>query len=765
MNKTPYPIPTTPWGQTDRRCRRGDALTSILLVGGLLTFDPAFAAASGSLSDLVVPNLSPAFDPNVTQYTVPKPASCAVSITATVAAPTSNTRLYVGNNPTQNGATVNAWICNSTNKASIVIYENWTEVGRYTISAVDAPPPPPPPPPISGKLTSLTVANLSPAFDPNVKDYTVPMPANCTVPVTAVAENADHANFRMYVAHNPVPSGTLVNAWVCDGHTKVDIAIYDVWNEVGHYTITPVGEPAPPPNPTPTPDPTPTPPPASEPTPTPEPAPNPPPLPAQVSPVNDKDTVVRFLERATFGPTPADIAAVQQVGFEYWMAQQANLPASTLPDGHDMGPLLSQQFLNMYGGPDQLRQRMVFALSQILVVSSNKNIYGDELAPYVRLLAKHAFGNYRSLLREMTLSPAMGKYLDLANSTKATANTSPNENYPRELLQLFGIGLTQLNQDGSVKLNAQGQPIPTYDQTTLREVARALTGWTYPTAPGATPASHNHEYFVGLMEPRPQNHDTGSKTLLNGTVVPANQTVTQDLDAVIDNLFQHPNMPPFMATRLIRLAGGISNPSPAYIERVADVFENNGQGVRGDLWATLKAVLTDAEATNPPTLHSGHLMDPVLHVMNLGRALGAQVTDPNMFMYLFRNLGQQVLSPDTVFSYYSPLAGLPGHPGLFGPEFQIYTPGLAIERANLIHQILSGQLGSSFSVNLGPFVALGNDPAALVEKVNQVLFQGRMSSELRQIILTATQAGYDANQRAFGAVYLAAISSEYAVRR
>ncbi|MGZ8243917.1 DUF1800 domain-containing protein [Methylomagnum sp.] len=763
MNEQPHTTLNTPKDPV-RRLGRGFG-SALLVLGSLTAADAALAAATGKLTSLTIANLSPAFDPNIKNYTVPKVAgNCGLPITAVAEGLDQNTQFYIANTPAQNGNTINAYICNASSKAEIVIYQSWSEKGRYTITAVDQPAPPPPPP-ISGKLTGLTVANfsLTPAFDPSVKDYTVPMPANCALSVTATAENSDHANFKMYVGNNQTASGMPTSAWVCDGHTKVDVVIYNVWNEVGHYTITPVGDPVVTPNPNPTPgDPNPSIPP-SEATPTPEAAPTPPALPGSYSPVN-KLSAVRFLEQATFGPVPADIAAVQQVGFDYWMAQQANLPASTVPDGHDIGPLISQQFMNMYGGTDQLRQRVIFALSQIVVISSNKNIYGEELAPYVRLLSKHAFGNYRSLLRDITLSPAMGKYLDLANSVKATASTSPNENYARELMQLFTIGLKQLNQDGSVKLDGQGQPIPTYDQNTLREVSRALTGWTYPTAPGATPGSTNNEYFVGLMEPRPGNHDTGVKNIINGVVIPAGQTVTQDMDAVIDAVFNHPNTAPFVAMRLIRsLTDG--NPSAGYIQRVANVFDNNGQGVRGDLYAVLKAVLTDSEATNPPNAQHGHLKDTLLHVTSLGRALGAQVNDPNMFMYIFRNLGQQVLSPTTVFSFYSPMAGLPGHPGMFGPEFQIYTPGLAIQRANFIHDILYNQMGASFSVNLGQFVALGNDPAALVEKVNQVLLQGRMSNELRQIILTATQAGYDANQRAFGAVYLAAISSEFAVQR
>lgn len=473
---------------------------------------------------------------------------------------------------------------------------------------------------------------------------------------------------------------------------------------------------------------------------------------------------VRFLERASFGPTAAEVAAVQSSGFQYWLAQQFLQPESVMPDGLDVGQVRARLFLNMANGTDQLRQRMLFALSQIFVVSTNKNVNGEELIPWVRLLSRNAFGNYRTLLKEVTLSPTMGKFLDLANSMKASATSSPNENYPREVMQLFSIGLWELNQDGSLMLDAQGQPIPTYDQTTVRELARALTGWTYPTRPGGTPNVSNWEYFVGFMEARPAYHDTGAKTLLDGQVVPAGLSVEQDLEAVLDNLFLHPNVPPFIATRLIRSLV-TSNPSPAYITRVANVFVNNGQGVRGDLAAVLTAILTDAEAIATPGSQTGHLKDPVLHIIGLGRVLGAQITDPNMFLYLFANLGELVLSPNSVFSFYSPLAGLPGHPELYGPEFQIYTPALAIQRANFIYDILSGQLGSAFSVNLTPFTSVAGEANALVEKVNQTLLQGRMSPELRQQLLTATNALSDNWQRAMGALYLAAISSEYSVSR
>ena len=266
------------------------------------------------------------------------------------------------------------------------------------------------------------------------------------------------------------------------------------------------------------------------------------------------------------------------------------------------------------------------------------------------------------------------------------------------------------------------------------------------------------------MEPRTTSHDTGAKTLLRGQAVPAGQSVQADLDAVIDNIFTHPNVGPFVATRLIRSLV-TSNPSGGYVRRVADVFNDNGAGVRGDLRAVLAAILTDPEALTPTAADHGRLKDPVLHTIGLGRALNAQISDPNSFMYIFSNLSERVLTPATVFSFFSPLAPLPGDTSKFGPEFQIFPPALAIQRANFIYGILTNQFGSAFRVDLTPFTARAADAAGLVEQVNLRLLFGRMSAELRQQLLNATTAvpASDTTQRAVGAIYLAAISSEYAV--
>jgi uncharacterized protein (DUF1800 family) len=721
----------------------------------LLTASTAYAA--GALTNLVITGLSPAFDPNVTSYTVPQPANCTVNVTATLA--TATNQLYIQSNATASGATRSAYVCGGK-KIDIIIYKNWTEVGRYIVTPVAMPPAPPPPPPPA--LSALVIASLSPTFAPATANYTIPRTAACSVPVTATL--SDPTN-KLYISNAETASGAMRQAWVCDGKTKIDIVIYKVWTEVGRYTVTVVGD-VPPPS-----DGmggssggsggTYVPPPAG---PT-EPAPSPSPAPVFTQPQpaivpTDVATAQRLLHQASFGPTTAEMASVQTNGVNYWLWQQFQKPSSTITDGIDINALRAQVFNNMATGPDQLRQRAAFALSQIFVVSANKNVNGPEIIPWMRMLYTHAFGNYRTLMREVTLSPTMGKYLDLANSIGVGATSAPNENYPREVMQLFTIGIYQLNQDGTWKQDAMGLPIPTYQQNTVKEMARALSGWTYPSVPGAAYRSTNNENFTGLMEPRPENHDKGSKTIF-GTTIPANQSVTKDMDDVLDILFNHPNTAPFVATRLIRSLV-TSNPTTGYIKRVADVFADNGQGVRGDMVAVLKQVLTDPDASLPAST-DGHLQDAILNTIGLGRALDATFGDAGQFMYVLGNLGQSVLTPNSVFSFYSPLAPLPHNPQLFGPEFMIYSPSHAIQRANFTYGLLTNQFGSGIQFNLAPFQAVAGNPTALVDLVNQKLFQGRMSQALRTLLITTSQSTSDLTQRAIGALYLAAISSEYLV--
>lgn len=734
------------------------AANLVALFGLLLTATSAFAA--GALTKLVVPGLSPAFDPAVKQYTAPRPANCSLAVTATLTTPSD--MLYIQSGLTASGVLRNAYVCGGK-VVDIVIYnKNWQELGRYTVTPIDVPVLPPPPPPPA--LSALVVGSLSPAFSPTTLTYSIPRTAACSVPVTATMSDPTNT---LYISSGLASSGVTAQAWVCDGKTKIDIIIFKVWTEVGRYTINVVGMAPPVPV-----DPgmggggggggggyTPPPPPAPTET---YPVASPPPIysaPAPPMAPTDVATAQRLLHDASFGPTTGEMAAVQATGVNYWLWQQINKPASTIPDGLDINALRAQVFQNMATGPDQLRQRVAFALAQVLVVSSNKNVNGYEIIPWMRMMYTHALGNYRTLLREVTLSPSMGKYLDLANSIGA-GQSAANENYPRELMQLFTIGTYQLNQNGTPKLDGNGQPIPTYYQNTVKEVARALSGWTYPTVQGAAYRSTNNENFVGLMEPRPENHDKGSKTMF-GTTIAAGQSVTKDMDDVLDTLFQHPNMPPFLATRLIRSLV-TSNPSQEYITRIADVFVDNGQGVRGDLAAVVKAILTDPDATLP-SVDDGRLQDAVLNVIGLGRALDAVFGDASQFMYVFSDLGEELLTPNSVFSFFSPLAPLPHHPGLYGPEFGIYSPASALQRANFTYDLLVNQYSVSVKFNLAPFQALAGNPAQMVELVNQKLFQGRMSLPLRTLLVNTALATSDLSQRMIGTLYLAAISAEYLV--
>ncbi len=476
-------------------------------------------------------------------------------------------------------------------------------------------------------------------------------------------------------------------------------------------------------------------------------------------------TGARFLEQSSFGPNSATLAQVKQLGINAYLEQQFTLPETPVfvPVGNSMGDLQKWVLYNYTSAPDQLRQRVAYSLGQIIVTSANKLIYADEIIPAMRLLSKHAFGNYRTLLREMSVSPSMGKYLDLANSRRPGLSGGANENYARELMQLFTIGLWRLNQDGSLMLDpATQQPLPTYNQQTVAQVALALTGWTYAVAPGATPRmSGNHESFAAPMIPAPGNHDSSQKNIL-GVILPGGQTVDQDLDSVLDILFNHPNTAPFIATRLIRSLV-TSNPSPAYITRIANVFDNNGAGVRGDLKSIVTAILLDPEARNDtPAVNGGRLKEPILQISNLLRALNGGYTATQQVTYIYNHLGQMPIGPPSVFNWFSPLYHMP-RSSLFGPEFQIYTPSEATLRGNFMHWLLT-QSGNTATFDLSPFQPYGNDMPGLVEAVNQVLLYGRMEPAMKQILIDAAKPGYDAKTRIMTVLYLTALSGQYAVQ-
>jgi hypothetical protein len=288
----------------------------------------------------------------------------------------------------------------------------------------------------------------------------------------------------------------------------------------------------------------------------------------------------------------------------------------------------------------------------------------------------------------------------------------------------------------------------------------ALTGWTYGNATGVPPSSGNYNYYPGPMLPIASRHDPSAKTVL-GQSIPANQTAVQDLDSAIDIIFNHPNVAPFISTRLIR-ALVTSNPSPAYIARVSAVFDNNGQGVRGDLKAVVRAILMDAEARNDnPPSNFGRLRTPVQHTIAMMRNLNIPTGQPSQFAYIFYGLGEGMLDAPSVFGHYSPSFRIP-KTTLYGPEFQIYSPTEAINRANFLYSYF----GNPWPINpaLQPFVNVAGNPTALVDAVDNTLLYGRMSPQMRTALLTAIPAMYDNNQRVMTVLYLTIMSGDYLVQ-
>jgi len=512
-------------------------------------------------------------------------------------------------------------------------------------------------------------------------------------------------------------------------------------------------------------------------------APDPPPPPVATS------AVVRLLEQATFGPTPALIAHVQTVGLEPFLEEQFDAPSSgypTLPlypttrdatacpsgstcqrDNYTMYPVQNRFFVNALYGGDQLRQRVAFALHQILVVSGVDITQPSWMTLYLQTLDRNAFGNFRQLLYEITLNPAMGNYLDVNGNTK----TRPNENYAREVLQLFSIGTVRLNIDGTQQLDA-GQPIPTYTQTTVDNFARVFTGWRLATAPA--PGVPN---YIDPMVPNESQHDTGSKTLLNGVVLSSGHSATRDLNDAIDNIFQDPNVGPFISKQLIQHLV-TSNPTPAYVERVASVF-NGGGSARGDLRAVVKAILLDPEARNDPgDRNYGRLRHPVQFLAGLLRAFGARSADGASSSDGYLNpqsvlMGMDLFRPPSVFSYFSPGTVVPGTNGVRGPEFGLFSTSTALRRANVVNTIVfagipvSANAPTGTSLDLSDLQALASNPAQLVDALDVRLLHGTMSQAMRDSVITAVSAVSSTNRlkRARTAVYLVATSSQYQVER
>jgi uncharacterized protein (DUF1800 family) len=533
----------------------------------------------------------------------------------------------------------------------------------------------------------------------------------------------------------------------------------------------------------------------------------------------------RLLRQATFGPTPDSIAHVQQVGVDGFLTEQFASPIISYPDladwpgtrpmtctgtcardNYTMFPLQTHFFRNALYGQDQLRQRVAFALSQILVVSGRDVTLSSWMRPYQELLYERAFGNYRDLLRDVTLNPAMGAYLDALNNRcqnrvpaqltvcRTGQTGKPNENYAREVLQLFSIGLEQLNQDGTRILDGNGRPIPTYTQDTVEEFARVFTGWVLaPALPGPPEVGGTVPNYRNPMrqhldsQAREDYHDRGAKTLLNGFAVAAGQAAADDLTLAMANIAGHPNVAPFIGKQLIQHLV-TSNPSPAYVARISAVFAANVDSPT-QLQEVVRAILQDPEARGdaPPDLTAGYLTEPVLFITDFLRLFNVASFDRsgqsdgvlnslslgNNYQIGSAQLSQDVFNSPSVFNFYPPDALLPGDANILAPEFRLYSSSTALRRANFVGRLVflgiapGGDRTLGTSIDLSPYAAMAGDPATLVANLGQLMLQGSMSWSVYGIIVNRISA-IPANQplqRAQEAVYLLATLPSYSVER
>lgn len=486
----------------------------------------------------------------------------------------------------------------------------------------------------------------------------------------------------------------------------------------------------------------------------------------------------RFLDQATWGPSAASIAELQQEGISTWLQDQFAMNVSFLPyqpildstgkPNRNLQPVQAAFFQNAVSQPDQLRQRVAFALSQIWVVSYEGVPYAYAFPPYWQIFRDNAFGNYRDLIKAVTLNPAMGRFLNMANNNKANPakGTSANENYARELMQLFTLGLTELNPDGTPVLDQNKNPIPTYDQNVVVNMAKVLTGWTYPAAPGAKARTNNPEYFYGQMIPVEAEHDTTAKSIFNGVTISAGQTAEQDLDSLLDALMAQPTMAPFVSQQLIQHLV-TSNPSPQYVQRVSSVFSNDGAGAAGNLRAVITAILTDPEAraADDPAAAAnptfGHLREPVLFMTGVLRGLNASVTPANTIFYDTSLMSENLFVAPSVFSYFSPQYRTAT--GLLGPEFQIYSTQTAAERADIVTAALYAKIDKSTTVNLTPFVQQAGSTAGLLNYIASIFLHGAMSTALQQAATDAVNAVTSPMAKAQAALYVVLTSGEYQI--
>jgi uncharacterized protein (DUF1800 family) len=505
----------------------------------------------------------------------------------------------------------------------------------------------------------------------------------------------------------------------------------------------------------------------------------------------------RFLTQATFGPTLADIGTLEAQGYSAWIAGQMALPetshrAATDADAEAYPPTgqfpivqndrQAAWWLISVTAPDQLRQRVAFALSEIFVTSDVASQLAHQpagMASYYDQLANDAFGNFRQLLQDVTLSPTMGNYLNMLRNAKANAGlgTSADENYAREVQQLFTIGLNELQPDGTLMLDSTGLPIATYDQAEIVQTANVFTGWAYHSTASNPSFYGTAADFDDPMMLYPAYHDETQKTIVSGIVIPANQPGAADLQTELDALFNHSNTGPFICRQLIqRLV--TSNPSPAYVYRVAQVFANDGTGVRGNLAAVINAILLDYEARSPAMIADsgyGKLKEPLLRLTAIYRAFGASAQDGRFAIFNPQvNLDEAALRSPTVFNFFDPgyvQQGALASAGLFAPEFEITTASTALSVPNDLYAAVytpGSPTSSTIVLNLSLLTANSSNPTAMVATLNQLLCANGMSVLTQQEIisaLSALPANTSALTAAQMALYLTVTSPDAAIQR
>jgi len=533
---------------------------------------------------------------------------------------------------------------------------------------------------------------------------------------------------------------------------------------------------------------------------------------AAVAPKATEAEAVRFLQQASWGPNKATMQKVQQLGIAAWIDGQLKARPKTYPnlrfypesqpencveicarDNYTYYQLQKHFFANALTGQDQLRQRAAFALSQIFVTAQGAVPMPAWMRTYQQLLYDNAFGNYRELLFDIALNPAMGRYLDMLNNrcqTPVPANVNicrngsiaqPNENFAREILQLFSIGTFMMNQDGTYQTDGGGQPIPTYDQAKVEEFARVFTGWVLaPPLRGVGGEVPNYKVPMVVRrnsQNQEMHHDRGAKTLLNGAVIPAGTDAEVELNLAIDNIVSHANVAPFISKQLIRHLV-TANPSPAYVGRIAAIFSANLNSAN-QLGVVIKAILMDSEARTLPDAavdpDAGKLNEPVVFMLNFLRAFEAKSDGVlNGGSRGSAAMNQDVFRSPTVFNYYPAEYEVPGEPNLIGPVFGIFSTQTTITRANFINQVLfSGIPVSQPNTPKGTVLTLkiwedlADTPVELVDRLSCWMLHCTMSQDMKTIIVNAVNAVPVTNLllRAQTAIYLVATSNHYQVLR